>query len=158
MKRFLNIILLVIILSSCETNYSSLRELNSIVVENEQLKEFTSLNVSGKSINYTPICISQNECQSNEKESIETVLGTLSLDLDTFRDISDRMKELGLLGYYHKNGYSLWVSSGAFGEIRGYAIRDHNSNFQVDNFRLDDHLFIEIGNKIEEDIFHFRGN
>lgn len=158
MKGYLNLILLAIILPSCGTNYSSLRELTSIVVEINQLEEFTSLDVSRKSINNIPICVSKNECQSNENESIETVLGNLSVDLDTFRGISDKMKELGLLGYYYKNGYSLWVSGGALGKVRGYAIKDSSSNFKGDKFRLNDYLFIELGNKIEGDIFHFRGN
>ncbi len=139
-------------------DFNKLRELNQVALKFQTLDNFGSFLKSRTQINGVKVC-NENFSACNEGEiSFDLVLKENNISPDSFLILHEEMIDLGYTGYYKVGDFSLWIQGGAFGDIYGHLVYERQPISIVDTFRLNDYYYIRVGNKLDDNVYYFRGN
>ena len=164
-KGILHIILLILIggCFSYSVKEGEAKTLAEEFIKHPEIIEMDDCTRARKYVNDIRISMDKDTTDEMKSTNIEnpryykTVLSEQGIKEQDFNYFKNRLKETGLRHYYKKDNYSVFVTGGAIGNIEGILVVHRNGFIPNEGFRLNEHYYIWIGKKIEENVYWISG-
>lgn len=151
---FLTLIALGVV--SCNSEkLKELQNLNEIVNDFPQITQIGPSTMSRRKINSYEICDDLiKPCQSNEI-SYKEVLRKIDLSIEDYKKIDQALIDASVRSYLWHSRFSIFIKSGAFGDIFGVLIDKSPDEDLPEKFELNGRYTIYIGKSISPNVYNF---
>ena len=167
MKKGILYMILLILIGGC-FSYSikegEAKILAEEFIEHPEITEMDDCTRAKKYVNDIRISMDKDTTDEKKRTYLEktryykTVLSEQGIEEQDFNYFKNRLNETGLRHYYKKDNYSVFITGGAMGDIEGILVVQRNDSIPNEGFRLNEHCYIWIGKKIEENVYWISGS
>lgn len=145
---------------SCNTKSADFEKMYEFSVEIRKrgiIDQISNMKRSRKKLNNIPICGIENEPCSGREKNYLNVIDSIGLSQTIFFELSNELSDMEVIEYFRHDEKSIFVTGGAFGEIRGFILFEVG-NVDDASFRLNRQFIVDVGKQVKGDFYYFVGN
>ena len=158
------LLIVTILIEGCFSNAVKEMEAKKLAEEffnHPEIREMDDGTRARKYINDIQIILntdtSKDTSYSESSRYYKEVLIEQGINEKDYEYFKKRLNDTGLRHYYKKDNFSIFVTGGILGDIEGILVVHNNESIPQEGFRLNEHYYIWIGSKIEDDVYLIGG-